>query len=84
MDILEEIKAAAARNNVSPSKHAKGRMRERGARAEDVLSAILTAKVATQGDNGCWKLSGGVDGDGDELSVVVNVECDPMRVVTIM
>lgn len=83
-EVLERARVAAARGNVGYSRHALGRMRERGAHAEDVLLAMRGATASSLKDNGTWRLSGGKDVDGDDLDVVLDVRCDPIRVVTIM
>jgi hypothetical protein len=52
-------------------------MAERGATIDDVQHAITAATSATwQPDHETWRVDGGVDLDGDELTVVVDVEAD--------
>lgn len=59
-------------------------MCDRGAQAQDVESAIEGATMARLQESGAWRLSGGVDLEGDALDVIVDVGWDPIRVVTIM
>lgn len=52
-------------------------MRERGATPADVKRALLTASRATwQPDHQTWKVAGGTDRDGDDLTLAVVVEAD--------
>ncbi len=52
-------------------------MPERGATYEDVKRALISAATATwQDDRGNWKVDGGVDLEGDELTAVVDVQAD--------
>jgi hypothetical protein len=67
----------ASRGSVVFTRHARDRMDERGATPEDVLHAIATAKTATyQADRDCWRVTGGVDIEEDDLSIVCVVEAD--------
>jgi hypothetical protein len=82
-DILDEIKDLAARDRISIRFHARQRMGERGATYEDVKRALVTARRAVwQDDHGTWRVVGGVDLDGDELQVAVDVQADVI-VVTV-
>lgn len=74
---LAEIKRLVALDRVLYTHHAQIRMIERGARRRDVEHALLGATSATeQRDRGCWRVKGGVDLDGDDLTVVVALEAD--------
>lgn len=74
---LGEIQRLAARNFIRFTAHAIQRMRQRGADRADVKNALLTATDATwQTDHQTWHISGGVDCDGDGLSVAVTIEAD--------
>lgn len=84
MEALRLTKAAAIRGNLILTRHARERMRERGAQVKDVENAIDGATVAKLQESGAWRLLGGADLEGDELDVIVDVGWDPIRVVTIM
>jgi hypothetical protein len=72
---LEVAKAHATANRISYSIHAQQRMEQRGLHHRDVRNAICTATLARIGDSvGKWKLSGGVDCEGVDTSVVVAFE----------
>lgn len=58
-------------------------MPERSANALDVRQAMLTATKAVGQPNGTWRLFGGLDLEGDELVVVVDIS-DGVLVITIM
>lgn len=74
---LAEIKRLVALNRVLYTHHAQIRMIERGARRRDVEHALLGSTSATeQHDRGSWRLTGGVDFDGDDLTVIVALEAD--------
>lgn len=64
--------------------HTTQRMNERNAPLADVREAILTATSASPSDDGPgrWLLIGGIDLDGDPLSVVVKVTGPAVWVVT--
>ena len=56
--------------------------RKRGVQVVDLYQAIRTAKEATWSDKErTWRLKGGTDTDGEDLTVVVAF--DPARVVTV-
>lgn len=58
-------------------------MDERGAVADDVVNALVTATSAVwQPDRSTWKVSGGSDLDRDDLTVAVDIQADVV-VVTI-
>ena len=69
---LALAKECAAAGMVRFIGHAVQRMSERGATARDVLHALQTATRARPSDKpGRWRLQGGDDLDGEELTVVV-------------
>lgn len=69
------LAAAAARvGRLEYTRHARQRMRERHAVAADVERACMTATAATLEPNAVWRLDGGVDCDGDALTVCVTIE----------
>lgn len=58
-------------------------MRKRGAVPDDVRNALITATAAIwQPTEGTWKVTGGVDLEGDELTACVDIMADVV-VVTI-
>jgi len=63
--------------------HASERMHSRGATPGDVRAALITARSSRwQADRETWRITGGVDLDGDELVVIVALEADVV-VVTV-
>lgn len=85
MKASEALRLAAEDANlrrVDLPPHARLRMRERGAQTEDVRSAMMTAtKAKYDPELDRWKLTGGRDLDGDDLTVVVSLV--PTCVVTV-
>lgn len=80
---LAEIQRLAQLNYIRYTAHAKERMRRRGARSADVRNALLTATAAIwQEVERTWRVTGGVDCDGDELTACVDIMADVV-VVTI-
>ena len=80
---LGEIKRLTKLDRVIFRMHARERMATRGAVAGDVLNALLSATTASwQHDHETWRVGGGVDRDGDDLTVIVDLEADVI-VVTI-
>ncbi len=76
-DALAEIKRLVELERVLYTQHARERMVERGATARDVRCALRSAKLAKwQADRENWRVGGGVDLDGDELTVVVDLLAD--------
>ena len=58
-------------------------MADRGATREDLRSALVTATTAIrQPDRENWRIEGGTDNDGDDLTVIVDLEADVI-VVTV-
>lgn len=63
--------------------HAIERMQERNATSGDVIAAILSSsKAAYQSDRENWKLTGGVDLDGDAMTLIVDFIGD-LAIITI-
>lgn len=82
---LAAAKKAAQLRQLTFTRHAsRDRMPERSAQAHDVRSAVLSATTATwRADDQSWRLSGGVDLDGEALSVAVAIEGHVVRVITV-
>jgi hypothetical protein len=59
-------------------------MPKRNAKLLDVRSAMMSANRAAAQPNGTWRLYGGVDIDGDELVVVIDITDGVVVVVTVM
>ncbi len=73
----------AARGDIEVTEHARSRMRDRNVTGGDILSAIATATTAAyQADRDTWKVSGGTDTDGEDLTLAVAIEAN-LIVVTI-
>jgi len=70
-EALESIRRAGISGAFVVSGHARQRMRERGAGLRDVRNAMATATQCRAQETGRWRTDGGVDDDGDELSIVV-------------
>ena len=52
-------------------------MNDRGATEPDIRATLLTATAAIrQADRDNWRVEGGVDTDGDELTLVCDVRAD--------
>jgi hypothetical protein len=80
---LGEIKRLTRLNRVVFRMHARERMKIRGAVVGDVLNALVSATSARwQHEQETWRVDGGVDCDGDDLTVIVDLEADVI-VVTI-
>lgn len=76
-EALEEIKRLVGLGRVVFTRHARERMGDRSATAGDVCEAMLTARSAAwQADRSNWRVSGGVDLDGDDLTIIVDIEAD--------
>lgn len=84
-DALALAKQLANGGRVKWTKHGTGRGGERSANALDVEKAIWTATTAVyRAEDDSWRLDGGVDLDGDSLSVVLAFKDDgTARVVTV-
>ena len=70
---LADIRGFGAANRIRIGRHAWQRMAERGVFYEDVRNALATARRCKAQDGGRWKVFG-IDGDGDEIVVVVVLE----------
>ena len=74
---LAEIKRLVQLGRVLFTGHARQRMADRGATVRDVLNALDTATDVTwQLDRQNWRVQGGTDLDGDDLTVIVDLEAD--------
>jgi hypothetical protein len=89
-DLLERVQRAAKYGPIHVSRvHGRERTNERSARAEDVRTAILSATSAIdqpnkdRPDQGVVRIEGGVDTDGDPLTVVVAETSYGLRIVTV-
>jgi hypothetical protein len=72
-EALRLARAAAEMDVFVESRHRKERMFERGAKRRDIRAALLSATSASPSDER-FVLEGGVDTDGDALTVVVAFE----------
>lgn len=81
---LAEIqRLAALPDRIRYRRHARQRMVERGTSKYDVKNALLTANdAAWQAQHQTWRITGGVDLNGDDLVCAVDLE-DDVIVVTI-
>lgn len=75
---LAEIKRLALGRQIRISSHVVlHRLAKRNGTPEDIRSALLTAVRATyQSDRDNWKVTGGVDTDDDDMTVIVVIEAD--------
>jgi hypothetical protein len=74
---LGEIQWLARLGRIAITPHARQRMDERDASVSDVCRALRTARAALrQADRNNWRLQGGVDVDGDELTLICDIEAD--------
>jgi hypothetical protein len=73
-EALADIRGYATANRIRLTGHASLRMQQRGADFRDVRSALMTATACTAQENGAWRVEGGVDRDGDDLTVVAALE----------
>ena len=71
---LREIQGYAAAGRIAYSRHADARMQERGVSRHDCRRALATATRAASQANETWRVTGGRDVDGDDLTVVVAIE----------
>lgn len=78
---LADVHGYASAGRIRIVSHARQRMRERGARFEDVRQALISATCCGPANDGKWKVTGGQDLDGDELISIVAIE-DEVVVVT--
>lgn len=72
--ILAEIQRI---DRIVITRHANQRMNDRGATEPDIRKALLTATAAIrQAGRGNWRVEGGVDTDGDDLTLVCDIGVD--------
>jgi hypothetical protein len=73
---LAEIQRLARLNRIVYTGHAILRMDDRGASRDDVRSALITATSARPQERGTWRVGGGQDLDGDDLTAIIDIEAD--------
>jgi hypothetical protein len=78
----DAVRGHAQANRISYTRHARMRMEQRGARRADVRSALITGTAGAAEPDDRWEVTGGVDLDGDDLTVVL-VIADGLVVVTL-
>lgn len=71
---LADIQGLASAGRIMISRHADQRMHERGATFDDVREALVTATSCQAQPATRWRVEGGCDCDGDELTLVVTIE----------
>lgn len=84
-EFLEFSKRCAVQGRVRLSFHAQFEsLPRRRIQAADIRSALETAtKAALQPESETWKLDGGKDLDGDDLTVIAAVEGDGLRIIIV-
>lgn len=83
MSVLEHIRRLAIQGRIIVSAHARQRMAERAVTDDDVRHALITATSARlQVDRGSYRVDGGVDVSGNDLTVIVAL-LDNVLVITI-
>ena len=80
---LAAIKLAASHGRIRESGHARKRMRERRVTFAGLRRALVTSTGCLSEEVDKWLLSGGVDQDGDSLTVVCTLDGDGTIVVTL-
>ena len=74
---LVEIQRLVGLGRVVYTFHAQQRMSQRSATTDDVRSALTSATSAThQPENDRWCVAGGCDLDGDDLTIIVDLQAD--------
>jgi hypothetical protein len=74
---LAEMQRLARLGRIVITPHADERMKDRNVTTPDVREALLTARVARpQKDRNNWCVEGGVDTEGDELTLICDLEAD--------
>lgn len=73
---LAEIQRLARLDRIVYTGHALLRMDGRGANPNDVRNALITATSARRQERGTWRIEGGRDLDGDDLTAIVDIEAD--------
>lgn len=81
-DALKEARLVGGLGQFGLSRHAIERMRERNVTRRDIGKALQSATAAAL-DGERWCLTGGIDLDGDNLTVVI-VFTGPGLVVTVI
>ena len=79
---LADVRGYAAANRIEFGPHARLRMGQRHAGREDVRQALMTGTSCHAEAGERWRVEGGRDRDGDELTAVVVFE-DGVLVVTL-
>ncbi|MFO0646573.1 MAG: DUF4258 domain-containing protein [Polyangiales bacterium] len=84
-EFLEFAKRCAVQGRVRLSSHAEVEsLPRRHIQAADVRSALESAtKASPQAGSDKWKLEGGKDLDGDDLTVIAAAEGDGLRIVIV-
>lgn len=73
--VIQECHLAGRLGRFEISQHAEERMLQRGAAFRDVKAALISCSSARwQTDQESWKMEGGVDTDGDPLTIAVVLE----------
>ena len=84
-EALEHARRFGVQHRVFPTRHGQQRMSARNVLPADVKACIATATSAVwDAQEETWRLKGGKDFDGEGLDVVVTVEVDCLRVVTVI
>jgi len=74
---LAQIQRLARLDQVVITSHARRRMAERDVTELDVWMALLTATAAfPQSDLDNWRVEGGRDVDGDDLTLICDLDAD--------
>jgi hypothetical protein len=74
--VLGEIQRLARLDRIVLTRHAVKRMDQRDAKRGDVRAALVSATSAVAQDRGGWRVEGGCDREGDDLTVIVDLEAD--------
>ena len=82
-EALRDIRGYAQVNRLRYSIHAITRMDERNATRGDVKNALITATSCTSQGGTKWKVTGGVDLEGDPLGIAVVLDGDVL-IVTVL
>jgi len=81
---LNDIQGYAAAGRLRFTSHARKRMNQRNADADDVVEGIKTStNCLWQPKEGTWRLDGGADLDGDDFDGICVVLDDDVLVVTL-
>lgn len=80
---LAAIRLAAVNGRIRETGHAAKRMRERGVTFAGLRRALTSSTGCLVDAPGKWRVNGGVDQDGDSLTVVCVLEGDGTIVVTL-